>query len=61
MKHQLISAAFLMVAVVCYVIGSNVTLLFVAAGLVLESVFWFRVFKRPRSSSNQTDSKRATR
>ena len=47
MKHHLITAAFLIAAVLCYVAGFGPGMLvFAAGGLVFESVFWFRLFKR---------------
>jgi hypothetical protein len=47
MKHHLVTAAFLIAAVLCYVVGSNPgVIIFAALGLVLESVFWFRLIKR---------------
>jgi hypothetical protein len=47
MKYHLLTAAFLIAAVLCYVVGSNAGLIvFAAIGLVLESVFWFRLFRR---------------
>lgn len=49
MKYHLLTAAFLIAAVLCYVVGLNSgVIVFAAAGLVLESVFWFRLFKRRR-------------
>jgi hypothetical protein len=50
MKHHLITAALLIAAILCYVAGLNSGILvFVAAALVLESVFWFRLLKRRRA------------
>lgn len=51
MNHLLVTAAFLIAAVVCYMAGIRLgTLLFVAAGFVLESVFWFRLLRRRRTT-----------
>jgi hypothetical protein len=46
MKHHLVTFVCLMAAVLCYVAGSTSGMLvLVAAGLVLESVFWFRIVR----------------
>jgi hypothetical protein len=50
MKHHLLTAAFLIAAVLCYAAGLRPgALAFAAGGLVLESVFWFRLLKRRRA------------
>ncbi len=47
MKHHLVTLVFLLAAVLCAIAGSTSGLLvFAAAGLVLESVFWFRLLRR---------------
>ena len=49
MKYHLLTAAFLIAAVLCYIAGSKSGVIaFAAVGLVLESVFLFRLFKRRR-------------
>ena len=49
MKHHLVTAAFLVGAVLCYIAGSSAGMIvFAAVGLVLECVFWFRVFRARR-------------
>ena len=49
MKRHLVTAAFLMAALLCYAIGSNFGVIaFAVAGLVLEVVFWFRLIQRRR-------------
>jgi hypothetical protein len=49
MKYHLMTTAFLIAAFLCYVVGSNFgVIVFAAMGLVLESVFWFRLIKRRR-------------
>ena len=51
MKHHLVTAALLIAAIGCYAAGIAAGLLvFAAAALVLESVFWFRLFKRRRGA-----------
>jgi 16S rRNA C1402 (ribose-2'-O) methylase RsmI len=51
MKRHLVTVAWLAGAILCYVAGSTSGMLaFVAAGLVCESFFWFRVLRRPRST-----------
>ena len=51
MKYHLLTAAFLIAAVLCYRVGSNSgAIVFAAVGLVLESVFWFHLLKRRRVS-----------
>jgi hypothetical protein len=50
MKYHLITAAFLLAAVLCYATGlAPGMLVFVAGGLLFESVFWFRLLKRRRA------------
>ena len=50
MKHHLVTALFLIAAVVRYAAGMNAGMVgFAAAGLVLESVFWFRLIRRRRA------------
>lgn len=47
MKYHLMTAAFLIAAILCYVVGlSSGVIVFAALGLGLESVFWFRLVKR---------------
>jgi hypothetical protein len=49
MKRHLVTVAFLMAALFCYAVGSNFGVIaFVAAGLVLEVVFWSRLIHRRR-------------
>jgi hypothetical protein len=49
MKYHLMTAAFLIAAIPCYMVGLNSGVIaFVAIGLVLEAVFWFRLIKRRR-------------
>ena len=49
MKYHLTTVVFLIAAVLWYVAGSNFgVIVFAAVGLVLESVFWFRLIKRRR-------------
>jgi hypothetical protein len=51
MKHHMVTAAFLIAAILCYAAGfEGEMLLFVAAGLVFEGIFWVRVFRRRRDS-----------
>ena len=49
MKRHLITATFLMAALLCYAIGSNFgVIFFVAVGVVFEAIFWLRLIKRRR-------------
>jgi hypothetical protein len=49
-KHHLLTAAFLVGAIACYAASFNAGMIaFAATGLVFESVFWFRLFKRRTS------------
>ena len=49
MKYHLMTVAFLIAAVLCYVVGSNSgVIVFVAVGLVFESALWFRLIRRRR-------------
>jgi len=49
MKRHLFTAVLLSAAVICYSAGIQLGVLaFAAAGLVLESVFWFRLLKGQR-------------
>lgn len=54
MKLHLLTAVFLIAAVLCYVAGSRPGMMaFAAGGLVLEAVFWFRLLKRRRAGHAQ--------
>jgi hypothetical protein len=47
MKHHLLTAVSLVGAIACYSASFDAGMLaFAAAGLVFESVFWFRLFRR---------------
>ena len=49
MKQHLIRLGFLLGALACWVGGSFTGMLvFGAVGLLFESVFWFRLFRRRR-------------
>lgn len=48
-KHRLITPLCLLGAVICYFAGLVVgAMALIAAGMLLESLFWFRLFRRPR-------------
>jgi hypothetical protein len=49
MKRHLVTAAFLVAALLCYAVGSNFgVIVFVVVGFALEFVFWFRLVNRRR-------------
>ena len=53
MSYHLITAAFLVAALLSAIAGVGLgMLIFAAAGLVLESVFWFRTLRRRRGSTH---------
>jgi hypothetical protein len=50
MKQRWITVLCLLGAVASYAFGAMVGVIaFIAAGMFLESLFWFRVFRRRRS------------
>ena len=50
MKTHLVTAALLAAALVCYVSGFKAgTIAFTTAGLIFESMFWFRLLRRSKA------------